>query len=397
MVRIESWLAPAEVGTRKAIFYLGWSLAWAVVGGLVALGITYTRGGDPRPVLQVSLLFAQVVGLTALTSARLVFPLFARLPYLVSLPLQILTLFSGTVFGSVAALALQPLFSVARPKTVAVIVLVNGILAVAVGISLHTYDSMRRQIEASYLALSRKEALEREIEIAREVQRELLPRSLPCVRGLELAAVCKPAVGVGGDFYDFLVHADDRLGIVVADVSGKGIPAALLMAGLQASVRTLAVPGVGPAEVNRRLNELLHGSTSDSRYATLFFALCDSANRVMTYSNAGHYPPLLLGVGGTVRLTASGLPIGVLPHSEYQETRCHLHPGDLLALYTDGILEAPGARDEEFGEARLLEVLDRHRERPLDEVLGAVLHAVDRWRDGVVPHDDVTLVLARVT
>ena len=389
---------PAPTTAFRPRFLLGWALAWAAIGCLVAVGITVTRGtGDFMPILQVSVLFAEVVGFTALTSARLVFPLFARLPYAASLPLQIFTLFSGTVFGSVAALTTQPLFSVARPKTVAVIVLVNAVMAVIIGISLHTYDSMRRQIEESYRALRRKEALEWEIEIAREVQRELLPRSVPDLRGIELAAVCRPAVGVGGDFYDFLPHAEDRLGLVIADVSGKGIPAALLMAGLQASVRSLALPGLPPAEVNRRLNELLHRSTSDSRYATLFFALYDGRDRVMTYSNAGHYPPLLLQAGDAVRLQAGGLPIGALPGSVYGEGRRQLSPADLLALYTDGIIEAPSLEGEEFGEARLLEVLARNRETPLDDLLRVVLEEVSNWTAGAPPHDDVTLVLARIT
>jgi len=377
-------------------FYAAWALAWVAIGALVALGITVTRGGDLLPVLHVSVLFALVVGFTALTSARLVFPLFARLPYAASLPLQVLTLFSGTVFGSVASLTTQPLFSVARPKTVAVIVLVNALLAVVVGISLHTYDSMRRQIEASYRAIQRKEALEREIEIAREVQRELLPRSVPAMSGLELAAVCRPAVEVGGDFYDFLPHSGDSLGLVIADVSGKGIPAALLMAGLQASVRSLALPGVSPAEMNGRLNELLHQSSSDSRYATLFFAVYDGPSRTLTYSNAGHLPPLLLTANGTVRLAASGLPIGALPGSSYTEGRRTMARGDLLTLYTDGIVEAVGPRGEEFGEKRLLEILERGRNGPLEEIVADVLGQVARWTGGAPPHDDVTLVLGRV-
>jgi sigma-B regulation protein RsbU (phosphoserine phosphatase) len=336
-----------------------------------------------------------VVGFTALTSARLVFPRFEKLPFAVSLPLQVLTLISGSVFGSAAALYWQPLYSVQRYKTVAVAVLINAVIAVIVGISLHTYDRMRRQIVESYEVLRRKEALEREIEIARDVQRQLLPRALPEVHGLELAAVCRPAVGVGGDFYDFLTHADDRLGIVVADVSGKGIPAALLMAGLQASVRSIAHPGAMPADVNRRLNDSVHRSTDDARYATVFLALWDGRAMALDYSNAGHYPPILLRGREVERLTASGLPIGALPGSIYREGRCRLAAGDLLAMYTDGIVEAPGPTGEEFGEQRLAAILRDKRGEPLDEVLAAVLRAVGAWTNGSPPHDDATLVLAR--
>jgi len=386
----------AATRARRLTFHVGWASAWAVVGSVVALGIVVTRGGPLLPVWECSVLFAMVVGFTALTSARLVFPYFERLPYSVSLPLQILTLFSGTIFGSATVLLVQPLFAMARAQTVGVIVLVNALLAVVVGIALHTYDRMRRQIEASFEALRRKEALEREIAIARDVQRELLPRSIPVGRGLELAAVCLPAVGVGGDFYDFLPQPGDRMGIVVADVCGKGIPAALLMAGLQASLRSIALPGTTPAEVNQRLNESLHRSTADSRYATLFLAVWDGATRTLEYSNAAHYPPVLISDSEITRLPASGLPIGAFAEAKYGQARCTLKPGDLLAMFTDGIIEAPGKDDEEFGEKRLAKLLVAHRRDPLDGVLAAVLAEIGRFTGNRPPHDDLTLVLARV-
>jgi serine phosphatase RsbU (regulator of sigma subunit) len=379
-------------------FLAAWAVGWAAIGAVVGFGIAYTRGApDFLPLLRQSVLFAEVVGFTALASARLVFPYFARLPVAVRIALQVLTLLSGTVFGSVAILATQPLYSLARPKTVAVIVLLNAAFAVIVGIALHTYDSMRRQIEESYRVLRQKEAMERDLAIAREVQRELLPRSVPQVRGLQLAGACLPAVGVGGDLYDFLPFAEDRLGLVIADVSGKGIPAALLMAGLQASVRSLALPTLRPSEINRRLNEMLLRSTSPSRYATMFYADYDWRSRTLTYSNAGHYPPLLLTRNGTRRLTEGGLPIGLLAEAVYGEGSCELREGDLLALCTDGILESPDAEDREFGEERLLGILSAHRDRNLEEIVGVVLDEVTRWRGGRPPHDDVTLVLARAT
>jgi sigma-B regulation protein RsbU (phosphoserine phosphatase) len=202
---------------------------------------------------------------------------------------------------------------------------------------------------------------------------------------------------VGGDLYDFLPFAEDRVGLVIADVSGKGIPAALLMAGLQASVRSLALPSLVPSEVNRRLNEMLLRSTSAARYATLFFGYYDGRSGTLTYSNAGHYPPLLLGRNGFRRLTEGGMPIGLLGDASYGEGSCVLREGDLLALFTDGIVESPDASDREFGEDRLLEILGRNRERNLDEIVESVLDEVTRWRAGRAAHDDVTLVLARAT
>ena len=400
----ESTAAPAPPATaQRAVppyrFVLAWGFAWALVGCLVAGGIAFTRGVLAQmPVLLVtSVLFAEVVGFTALLSARLVFPFLVRLPFAVRLGLQVLTLLSGTLSGSVAILLTQPLFSLARPRTVAMVVLVNAILSVVVGIALHTYDSMRRQIEASYRALREKEALERELEIAREVQRELLPRAVPEVRGLQLAGVCLPAVGVGGDLYDFLPFSEDRVGLVIADVSGKGIPAALLMAGLQASIRSLALPTLPPAELNRRLNVMLCRSTAAARYATLFFGFFDGRARTLTYSNAGHYPPLHLGAAGPIRLGAGGIPIGLLDDALYGEGKVELKAGDLLALYTDGVIEAPGAGEEEFGERRLVEILTRLHGEDLTEIVRSVLEELARWRGAVSQHDDVTLVLARAT
>jgi sigma-B regulation protein RsbU (phosphoserine phosphatase) len=167
------------------------------------------------------------------------------------------------------------------------------------------------------------------------------------------------------------------------------------MAGLQASVRSLALPGVSPCEVNRRLNDMLHQSTSASRYATLFFALYDPQDRSLHYSNAGHFPPIHLGAQGASYLSQGGLPIGLMPDSLYGEGRRELGIGDLLAFYTDGVVETPNANGEEFGNARFVEILGRHSGLSLSELLTQVIDAVAVWSGGGPPHDDVTLVLAR--
>ena len=387
---------PAAEKRRRRLFVALWAAGGALVGGAVAAGIQFAvPETDLLPLMATSVLFAEVVGVTAFLSARQVFPLFSRLAFPVRLGLQVVTLFSGTVFGSVAVLTTQPLFSLANIRLVSVIVAINAVLAVLVGIALHTYDTMKTQIEASYRELRAKEALERDLAIAREVQRELLPRAFPNLPDLEVAGVCLPAVGVGGDYFDFLSLPGERLGVVVADVSGKGIPAALLMAGLQASVRSVSLSGCGPAEVNRRVNGLLHATTSMSRYATLFFALYDPAAREIQYSNAGHFPPILLGPSGAVRLTQGGLPLGMFDGSVYGEGRREMRGGDVLALCTDGLLEAPDDAGREFGEARLIAILERTRGRALSEILDEVVRDVKAWtRDGP-PHDDVTVVLVR--
>ena len=377
---------------------LAWALGSFIVGSIVAAGISFTRQGvDVWPMFFVSVLFAEVVGFTALLSARLLFPLFEPLPYALNLALQIFTLFAGTLFGSVMILTAQPYFALARLRTVAVIVLVNAILSVVVGIALHTYDSMRHQIEQQYQALREKEAMERELAIAREVQRELLPRACPVMPGLMLSGACRPAIGVGGDYYDYLQFSDDRLGLVIADVAGKGIPAALLMAGLQASVRSLAGPAVEPGEVNRRLNGMLYRSTSTARYATLFFAIYDARRRLLQYSNAGHFPPLHIKARSVERLTADGIPLGLMEEALYGQGQRELETGDLLAMYTDGIVEAPNPEGVEFGEDRLVEVLRRHENTGLDSLVLVVMDELSRWTHGAAAHDDATLVLVRAT
>lgn len=368
---------------------------WALVGAAVASAIVLTTDVDAGPAFRLSILFAVVVGLTAYTSARLVFPLLARLPYAVRIMLEVLTVLSGTIFGSVAILALQPLFALSKLPIVALIVAANGTIAVVVGIALNTYDGMRRQIEDSFRVLQAKEAMERELVIARDVQRELLPRSVPQLAGLELAGVCLPAAGVAGDYYDFLL-LEQHVGLVVADVSGKGISAALLMAGLQASVRSLCRPAFTPAQLNEQLNQILLQSSAPARYATFFLGFYNVDTRVLTYSNAGHPPPIIVGSRGLRRLSTGGLPLGLFEGRPYDEGREQLEAGDLLALFTDGVIEAPNAKGEEFGESQLLQLLERVQSRPLEAALGAVLEAVGRWSETFEAHDDITLVLARV-
>jgi serine phosphatase RsbU (regulator of sigma subunit) len=395
--RPKSTLPPLTRTLPQGRFLLAWAVAWAVVGLIVALVIDFFIPGPVlAPALSLSILFAEVVGFTALVSARLVFPLFSRLPYLLFLPLQIITLISATVFGSILVVLFQPLFSFAESRTVGLLVLVNALLAVVVGIALHTYDSMRRQIEQSYENLRRQESLERELQIARDVQQELLPHGSPTIRGLDLTGICRPAIGVGGDYFDFIVLSEDEVGLAIGDVSGKGVPAALLMAGLHTSVRSLALPGVGPAQLNNRLNRILFRSSSSARYATFLFAFYDYTTRTFRYSNAGHHPPLLLRGETASRLDSrGGLPIGMFEDSGYGEAELQLSPGDLLALFTDGIVEAPDPAGAEYGEQRLIDLLCRHRQQPLARIVDAVLEDLERWVDGGDPHDDVTLVLAR--
>ncbi len=385
--------AVAVPGNR---FLLGWTAAWLAVGVVVAAGISFAAGADFFPVLRLSVLSAVVVGYSAYTSARLVSPLLAGLPVALRLTLDSLVVLAGTVFGSVVIFLTDPFFALAQVRTVLLIVALNAALAAGVAVALGTYDRMRRQIEASYRVLRERDKLEREMNVAHEVQRGLLPRAAPSFRGLEAAGVCRPAIAVGGDYYDYLEHADGRPGIVIADISGKGVPAALLMASLQASVRSLFHTAPDPGQLHARLNDALGRSSSLSRYATALVTVYEPDTRRLTYSNAGHLPALVIRGDQTLRCEEGGMPIGLFEGATYETGTLNLAPNDLLALFTDGVTEQPAADGEEFGVERLAELLRAHLDRPLDAAIQAVLDALDDWRGPVAPHDDVTLVLARV-
>ncbi len=377
-------------------FLAGWTAAWFAVGVVFAVGVAFGAGVEFGPVLRLSVLFAEVVGYSAYISARLVFPLLAGLPGALRLVLDALIVVSGTIFGSILVILVDPLYVLAQPRAALLLVAFNAALAAAVAVALGTYDRMRRQIETSYRVLRERDALDRELRVAREVQRELLPRTAPPVAELELAGICRPAIAVGGDYYDYLQDRDGRLGLVIADVSGKGVSAALLMAGLQASVRSRFPTADTPGALAADLNEAVFGSSSAARYATAFLATFDRESRRLAYTNAGHLPAILVREHETARCDEGGFPFGLFESAAYATGARTLAPGDLLALFTDGITEAPAPDGEEFGAARLAELLRAHRERPLEAVIAAVLDALRQWSGPVDAHDDVTLVLARV-
>ena len=377
-------------------FLVRWTAAWLAVGVVFAAGVSFGTGVDLGPVLRLSVLFAEVVGFSAYISARLVSPLLARLPGALRLALDALIVVSGTIFGSILVIFTDPLYVAAQPRAALLLVAFNAVLAAGVAVALGTYDRMRRQIEASYRVLRERDALERELTVARDVQRELLPREVPDVAGLELAGVCRPAIAVGGDLYDYLRDGDGRLGVFIADVSGKGVPAALLMANLQASMRSRFPTAETPGSLAAGLNDALCGSSSAARYATAFLATFDPGTRGLSYTNAGHLPAILVRDGETARCEDGGMPIGLFEGAAWETGALTLVSGDLLALFTDGVSEAPAPDGEEFGAERLAELLRAHRARPLKTVIDVVLDALRQWSGPVDAHDDVTLVLARV-
>jgi sigma-B regulation protein RsbU (phosphoserine phosphatase) len=233
------------------------------------------------------------------------------------------------------------------------------------------------------------------------VQERLFPQSYPPVQGLELAGACRPALAVGGDYYDFVPLPGGRLGIAIGDISGKGIPAALLMATLRAFLRGQTVRGQGDlAGLIADLSGLVYESSAPNRYATFFYAEYDPASRRLVYVNAGHNPPMLLrggahGEASVERLDAGGPVIGLLPECLYTQADVQLQAGDLLVAFTDGVSEAMNGAREEWGEERLLPVLQDVRGERLTAVIERVMAAADAYVAGAPQHDDMTLVVVR--
>ncbi len=267
----------------------------------------------------------------------------------------------------------------------------GGATTVAVlGLTLYRF---RLALIRSRHELARKDA---ELNFALSVQQALFPRELPVGGGLEFSAVCIPASGISGDYYDVLQLPEERTGFAIADISGKGISAAILMANLQATLRVIASSGDPPGKLCSRLNLHLHQVTDASRFATFFYGEWHPGNRRLRYANAGHNPPFLIRGSQRLLLDRGGIPLGILPDQDYETGEVSLQPGDLLALYSDGITEA-GARDgKEFGEQRLLSILQANLPGTLSDIQGQVLLAVRAWTGDEV-EDDMTLMLVRAS
>ena len=261
----------------------------------------------------------------------------------------------------------------------------------AVAVLLVSLYRVQLELQSSRRQLARKEA---ELSFALEVQQALFPRHLPESNGLEFAAVCIPARGISGDYYDVMQFPGGRLVFAIADISGKGISAAILMANVQALLRTLSETGMPPADVCKRLNHHLHQVTDDSKFATFFYAEWCAAARRLSYVNAGHYSPVLLGSLCGRQLSEGGFPLGMFPTSEFQTGEVTLQPGDLLALYSDGITEATSKNGEEFGDARLQAEIEQRSDRTLADIQAGVLEAVRNWA-GDELEDDMTLLMVR--
>jgi sigma-B regulation protein RsbU (phosphoserine phosphatase) len=260
--------------------------------------------------------------------------------------------------------------------------------------------------------VAQRERLNRELEIAREVQQRLFPQVFPPVEGLEYAGACRPAQGVGGDYYDFIPVPNGHFGIAIGDVSGKGIPAALLMASLQACLRSQAISAPPDlAGLMGNMNRLIFDASPSNKYATFFYAQYDPRSRLLTYVNGGHNAPMLFRNGEVIRLEEGGPVVGLFRAAGYRQASLPLMPGDILVAFTDGVSEAMNIADEEFGEERMTATVRECRAAAASAGSGSVtaatgtspsamidrlMSAADAFAGAAPQHDDMTLVVVRV-
>jgi len=261
-------------------------------------------------------------------------------------------------------------------------------------------DDFVQEIEAQRRAAEEKLENERrtaqELEIAKRVQARLFPQTLPHFKTLEYWGTCIQAHEVGGDYYDFLDLGRKRLGLVIGDTSGKGIGAALLMANLQANLRSQSAIALDqPQRFLQSVNQLFHENTTEGAYATLLFAEYNDTTRTLRYANCGHYAALLLRHDNTLEtLDSTSTVLGLFPQWECSIEERQLGPGDILALYTDGITESFDDAGAEFGEKRLIAALRRNRKLNSNALVGAIVEEVQRFSPGE-QHDDITLIVAK--
>ena len=257
-------------------------------------------------------------------------------------------------------------------------------------------EVVKREIADGQASRRRDERVAREAEEARLIQRALLPSAMPAIQGCEIAARWTPAAGLGGDCYDLIRFGPNRVGVSIADVIGKGLPAALLMSNLQAAVRAFATAGVEPHHAVSSVNRLLCRNIESGKFVTFCYVVIDTAAGRLAYANAGHFPPVLVRSDGTIeRLAPTGLVLGVAADWSYTTGGLPAQPGDRLVCFTDGITEALSPGGDEFGDERLVDRILATRCKPADAMADEILGAVADWTV-TGPQDDATLIVAAI-
>ena len=244
--------------------------------------------------------------------------------------------------------------------------------------------------------LIEKKRLEGQLEVARQVQLELLPAKDPELQGFDVSAYNFPTEEVSGDYYDWVKTYDDQIAVVIADVAGKGVPAAILMAFLRASLRAASHIGYASNISLVKVNYLLWESIERNQFVTAFYGILDASKRTLSYSNAGHNPPLLVNAAGTSRFIERGeQPLGMFRETRYHQYYLEMEPGDVLVLYTDGATEALSPSGEEFGRERLAQAVKEAYERPAREMIATLQMAILEWTDQAGSNDDVTFFVIK--
>ena len=268
------------------------------------------------------------------------------------------------------------------------------------GVLGESFNLMTGSISGLIEEQKQRQRLENEISIAREVQNQLFPKRLPSVPGVEVEAICKAARSVSGDYYDFIQMSPTHIAVAIADISGKGISAALLMASLQAALRSqLLMDGsehLGTGELVSRLNKHLVRNTADDRFATFFIAVYDSATRTMRYTNAGHLPSFLMSKNQAVHLDKGGMVLGVYEECEYEENSVTVPADALLVGYSDGLVEPENVYGEEFGVRRLEDAASRVQGSSPSSVALSLMTAAEEWAGSAEQADDMTVIVARL-
>jgi phosphoserine phosphatase RsbU/P len=279
----------------------------------------------------------------------------------------------------------------------------EGTLGVCVVCHGHVDDELLQMDYTATICLdhfspAERRQLESELELSQIVQRGLLPQAIPSIEGLQLAAFSRPAQLVGGDYFDFLKFKDGAHGFVMADISGHGFASGMLMSSLQTAFHTLVPESLGPADILERLNRLYVHNINFTTFITIFFARYDPGTRKLTYASAGHNPALLFRSADNQihRLQRTGAAIGLIDGSSVETESVELFPGDRLLLYTDGVTEATNTRGQQFGEQRLGEILRQNRDLPAEGLIQTIRAVLTDFSDGVLPEDDVTLVVVGV-
>jgi phosphoserine phosphatase RsbU/P len=269
-----------------------------------------------------------------------------------------------------------------------------------------SFNSMMQSVSSLIEEQRQRQRLENELSIAQEVQQQLFPHALPKLPGVELEAVCRPARVVSGDYYDFVRITPTHLAIALADISGKGISAALLMASLQAALRSDVLryrdgqpdhvsSQLNTAEIVSHLNRHLFRNTSDERYATLFFGVYDTRTRCLSYTNAGHPPPIYISGGRVVRLETGGMVVGLFNDVPFAQGTIEIEPGGLLVAYSDGLIEPENVYGEEFGTDRLTELATQNQNESPQTIVAEMMRAAEEWSSSPEQADDMTVVVAR--